>query len=1115
MMASSKHVIEKITNAEIAGVNIATLADRPNSSSRYGFGDFSAQKLKERFDAFPKLVQERLNEIISALSNPMAAAYIVLDGSIGGVDNLYDFLALFCDKVAGENNISDYISALYTKLNESEPTSNTLQQIVDDMAWHISDINTDLDDHDGRIKKAEQLSQDHKERLSSIEEYVSDANATDASVDNIKIVPEKSRDAANVLSVGGMSYKSKNLVDVGTVTFEREKKFEASLEAGKTYYISTRITSNDTNTTNNQIDMTYEDGTHFYLAFSRDTRYKVKFTPTKKVISMTLFAGNNYPLSAGDTATYEDFMVCEEDTDVYEPFFAGLRHTKVTNVESRGANLIPFPYKSRSGDMGAGYTTTINGITFTVLDDGRIMANGTAAANARLSIVRNFLLPKGVFGITGGVLVDGAKDKAYVVVTAGLNGNWVAEKYSIGGKLDLTAYECDSNDIYLYVASGTTLNNVIFEPMVTFYQEPPAPYKPYRADNPIDALAIPASVQALDGYGVGVNADYYNHIEFADGKVFVQKCGEIIFNGTENWILQSVNSYGIANFQFNPVQKPTSTVRAICSDREYDSSLIANATKRGILNNDQAIFIRDDVYKTVAEWKAHLAERYASGNPLVAVYVFATPIETDITHLFTDVKPLTVEKCGYLTFVNEHGYAVPNTVEWRIESSHRVAFEHSQTKGNPHETTAAEVGAYSKQEIDEKLYEYLPAPGGKIPSSYLPSYVDDAVEGTLDEENNTFYPSEGYEGEVDVGGKIYIDINTNKSYRWTGSAYREISKSLSLGETEGTAFDGKRGKEAYDHSKIAEGNPHGTKIEDTMDLSGAWDESFLRVRNGKVITDSLHDYDFPGYIDDVLDGKMNADLTAFTPDESVVDSINQDGTIIPMKGKIYLDTETNRSYRWSGSQFVALSSAALPEVTASDDGKILKVVGGDWSAEDNVAEQADKAYQIVTLGGTNLKLFVGTQAEYDALSDKSNVFALITDDKTKDEIMNAISALETWKSKVDAGTHVVPKAEYANTAHAADMLVVEDSHYFAEVKADGDAPYIPIAAYVGCMYFVSASFDGGATLNTFVVRASSLFNSRSNVDRTGRYVSISTVGDLSFWAGTSKVDVTNVYVRKI
>ena len=91
---------------------------------------------------------------------------------------------------------------------------------------------------------------------------------------------------------------------------------------------------------------------------------------------------------------------------------------------------------------------------------------------------------------------------------------------------------------------------------------------------------------------------------------------------------------------------------------------------------------------------------------------------------------------------------------------------------------------------------------GKVPSAQLPSFVDDVVEGYLS--NGKFYKESGHTTEIRAeSGKIYVDLSTNKTYRWSGSAYAEISASLALGETSTTAYRGDRGKIAYDHSQKA------------------------------------------------------------------------------------------------------------------------------------------------------------------------------------------------------------------------------------------------------------------------------------------------------------------------
>lgn len=77
----------------------------------------------------------------------------------------------------------------------------------------------------------------------------------------------------------------------------------------------------------------------------------------------------------------------------------------------------------------------------------------------------------------------------------------------------------------------------------------------------------------------------------------------------------------------------------------------------------------------------------------------------------------------------------------------------------------------------------------KIPSDYLPAYVDDVIEGIY-KSNTEFLDGPGGTTIQPVGSVIYVDITTNKTYRWSGSAYVEISASLALGTTASTAAKG-------------------------------------------------------------------------------------------------------------------------------------------------------------------------------------------------------------------------------------------------------------------------------------------------------------------------------------
>lgn len=102
-------------------------------------------------------------------------------------------------------------------------------------------------------------------------------------------------------------------------------------------------------------------------------------------------------------------------------------------------------------------------------------------------------------------------------------------------------------------------------------------------------------------------------------------------------------------------------------------------------------------------------------------------------------------------------------------------------------------------ELNSKVQQFINSKGapnglaslnesGVIPSTQLPSYVDDVVEAAA----FSNLPSKG------ESGKIYIVTSTNIQYRWSGTAYVEISKSIALGETSSTAYPGDKGKATTD-----------------------------------------------------------------------------------------------------------------------------------------------------------------------------------------------------------------------------------------------------------------------------------------------------------------------------
>ena len=108
---------------------------------------------------------------------------------------------------------------------------------------------------------------------------------------------------------------------------------------------------------------------------------------------------------------------------------------------------------------------------------------------------------------------------------------------------------------------------------------------------------------------------------------------------------------------------------------------------------------------------------------------------------------------------------------------------------------------------------------GKVPASQLPSFVDDVIEVA----NFAALPAEG------EGGKIYVTLDDNKTYRWGGSAYVVISDTIALGETAGTAYEGSKGKALKDAFDTHEAN---TDIHVTTNDKAAWNAKYDKPGTG-------------------------------------------------------------------------------------------------------------------------------------------------------------------------------------------------------------------------------------------------------------------------------------------
>ena len=168
---------------------------------------------------------------------------------------------------------------------------------------------------------------------------------------------------------------------------------------------------------------------------------------------------------------------------------------------------------------------------------------------------------------------------------------------------------------------------------------------------------------------------------------------------------------------------------------------------------------------------------------------------------------------------------------------------HTDKVDNPHNVTKEQIGLSNvTNDAQVKRTEMGVAGGvatldesGLVPSSQLPSFVDDVLEF----DNLTSFPGKG------ESGKIYVDTTTNLTYRWAGSTYIEISKSLALGETSSTAYPGDKGVETANKLKehtASNENPHNVtkvqiglgSVDNTSDINKPISKATQTALDGKV-----------------------------------------------------------------------------------------------------------------------------------------------------------------------------------------------------------------------------------------------------------------------------------------
>ena len=512
------------------------------------------------------------------------------------------------------------------------------------------------------------------DNIDSLNKAISTA-ITDASVAYQKEVTVKDTSYAEVNKIGGMSRKCPNLIPypytfgssntVSGVTFTANSDGSITVNGTANAYIwrtisSVNIPVGTYNMSANSNAGSDISGVYWYL-YSSSENFTISqiagstITTNSQQYSVIMAIDEGITLN---NVTFKPMLNAGSTALPYEPYYAGLRDTKVTVVKSVGANLWDEEWENTSWTNSIASKNNIP-----------IKPNTAYYISANIS--------NGIF--------------------------FYDENLAFISRVYSNSFVTPANAKYMKFFCGDSYGATYKGDIMLNKGLTPLPYTPYQSET----LPIPEAVQALDGYGNGVNADCYNYIDL-EKKQFVKRVG-VVDMGTLTW---GANNSVVGGFQaevLRMTKKPVAIIStqysfgvANFSWANFNSYPDKTVNVSGVSN---FIYLKDSEYTDAATFKAAM-------SGVMLVYELAEPEVTDISNLITPDNLIGVDGNGTITFENEYGYAVPSEVTLYPEKTDIIASK--KIIGNLTGTSTRAIG-------DEN--------GNRIVDTYIKNNVDSIQAG--------------------------------------------------------------------------------------------------------------------------------------------------------------------------------------------------------------------------------------------------------------------------------------------------------------------------------------------------------------------------------------------------
>ena len=293
------------------------------------------------------------------------------------------------------------------------------------------------------------------------------------------------------------------------VTWVKLKELCPQMQAGKQYALSGTTTAWNKMIYLKEIDLFWSYGTRQVV--------------TEEMLECTIgFYGLNALREQGSGTCRISNIQCEEGYNIteYTPYIDPL----TVEVTRFGKNL----------QKNDATTQTINGITFTVNDDGSVTVNGTATKDARFLIYKRVPLRSGAKCILNGNPNGGSASTYYLQTVMAWGGaDHAFYDYGDGCEIEVKG-TITASTVSINIKSGVTVNNLVFKPMIRLAS---------IADGSFEAYTATTHIPAIDGTVSGLTSLSPNMTILTDTEGVVVECEYIA--DTQKWIQNFVS--GLVN----------------------------------------------------------------------------------------------------------------------------------------------------------------------------------------------------------------------------------------------------------------------------------------------------------------------------------------------------------------------------------------------------------------------------------------------------------------------------------------------------------------------------------------------------------------------------------------